>query len=174
MKIKVKLTILTLFSFVSTIAAAQQVKKKLSVPITDDGYHTVPNTSQSKIFNDLLKAEQKLVDEKKSIILLADSTKGILNIKRIAHCSYLADTAFNGKTLKNAATKDVSYEYIANFKVGDNIFTYKIIGFSTTSGQAIMKNDLKNAKLSSCAQSEIWSFKDRLTAQAVLMGMRKF
>jgi hypothetical protein len=174
MKIIAKLPIFTLCFFVSTIAAAQQVKKKSPVPITDDGYHSVPNTTQSTIFNDLLKAEQKLVDEKKSIILLTDSIKGILNVKRIAHCSYMADTTFNGKTLKNAVAKDVPYEYIANFKIDNNIFTYKIIGFSTTSGQAIMKNDLKNAKLSSCAQSEIWSFKDRLIAETVLMGMKKF
>jgi hypothetical protein len=158
--------------FYSATVSAQLRKKPVPAPITYDSYHAVANTSKSKIFNELLKSEQKLSGGKKSILLESDSTKGILNIKRTAYCSYMADTTFNGKVLKNAVTKRIPYNYIVNFKIDNNIFTFKIMGFYRESGQQIMKNDIKDVNLSSCAQGEIWSFSDHLSATVVLMGVK--
>ena len=167
-----KIAVLAACIFSSTVVCAQRGKKAPPTPLTHDGYHSVANTSKSKIFNELLKEEQKLSGKRESTILLADSVKGILNVKRTAHCDYTADTTFNGKILKNAVTKHVPYTYTINFKIDNNIFTYKILGFYTQAGQQIMKNDVKNADLSSCAQREIWSFSDQLSAAVVLMSYK--
>lgn len=168
-----KITLFCLLLSVVQLASAQ-VKKKVAVssPIVYEGNHSVANTSKAEIFKSLLASEQKLVDKKQSTILVADSLKGILSVKRLADCSFQADTTFNGKVLKNAVTKNVSYFYEVHFNIGDNIFTHKVSGFATLQGQPIMKRDAKHPQLSSCAESEIWKINDIIIGQSVLMKMK--
>ena len=160
---------------ISTVQIAcgqKKTKKATPIPLTIDGNFTIASTPKSKIFNFLLKQEMELVAKNLSTILISDSIKGELISKRIAWCSYKADTTFNGKVIKAAVSRKEPYEYNIKFNVGDNIFTYVIPNFKNSEGLIIMKNDHVNERLSSCAESESWTIRDIITGESILVGMK--
>ena len=143
-------------------------------PIIFNGYHTVGGVSKGEIFASLFKREEELALKNESTVLLADSAKGILHVRRMAYFEFSADTTINNELVRNVVVRKVPFQYLVEFNIGSNRFIYKVFGFSTLNGKAILRNDRKNPALSNHAEKEVWNFRDGLTSAAISMSMDRF